>query len=747
VARILGQYEGRPNIEIHRAETNCGFVRTANRGIALAGRDDVVLLNSDTAVGPRWLEGLRAAAYSQPRHGTATPMSNNAGAFSFPISGINNALAGGSPVIASRLAAQGAGPYYPAVPTGHGFCLYLRRDCLDEVGVLDEIAFPRGYGEENDFSMRAARLGWTHVLDDHTLVFHQRSASFGDEQVGLLREGRDRLDARYPDYTPLVEAMKLDPLIEAVRRRIGAEAMRLAQRAKIRPRLLFVVSTETGGTPQTNRDLMGALRDQYDCWLLRSDAERLYLYDDRADWQEPVETHQLGQPIQMANHCSTEYDAILAGILLRRAIELVHVRHLGWHGLDLPLVARRLGVPVVMSFHDFYTLCPSTKLLDENRQFCGGRCTPGDGHCQAELWRPAVVPHLKHNFVRVWRDKMQRSVDACDAYVTTSASAARVIAAGFPATAARGIDIIPHGRSFPAMTRAPTRASDEPLRVLLPGNLSPAKGAELVVALAEAAGSGVEFHILGDPGIIKPGARVILHGRYQREELVDRVTAIRPHIGAIFSIWPETWSHTLTEMWACGLPVLALDTGAVAERIAAQGGGWLLPVDSTPAAILKRLRWIRRQPKVRQAAAAEVAAWQAGEGQIDDTAAMAAQYGALYRRVIAARRAFAAPTPVPVVLVVGSGDQVAAPDRVVNDADRGVVFWQPATAEALGIPAARAVAAVLIRGRAADGFDAVQRDAAARGIPVIREDELMPGPPGSVADFDRALLAAIGLGR
>jgi GT2 family glycosyltransferase/glycosyltransferase involved in cell wall biosynthesis len=757
VAAILDRYEGRPNIEIHRVAQNRGFVRTANHGIALAGADDVVLLNSDAVVGPRWLEGLRAAAYSQPRHGTATPMSNNAGEFSFPIAGLNNALASGDIAIAARLAAQGAGPFYPTVPTGHGFCLYLRRDCLDEVGLLDAVAFPRGYGEENDFSFRAARLGWTHVLDDRTLVFHKRSASFKDEQTRLMRTARDTLEGRYPEYTPLVEGMKTDPLIEAVRGRVGAGATRLGQRTTVRPRILFVVSTETGGTPQTNRDLMRSLRDRYEGWLLRSDAERLYLYGEGSDWRDAVETHQLSQPIQMANHRSTEYDAIVAGILIRRAIELVHVRHLAWHGLDLPLVARRLCVPVVMSFHDFYTLCPTTKLLDEKRRFCGGTCTPGNGFCQAELWRPGAVPHLKHGFVHVWRQRMAGSVEACDAYVTTSGSAARVIAAGFPATvaqgeatrgeaAARGIDIIPHGRSFPAMTEAASApATGEPLRVLLPGNLSPAKGSELVVALAEAAGPAVEFHILGDPGIVKAAPNVILHGRYERDELVDRVAAIRPHLGAIFSIWAETWSHTLTEMWACGLPVLALDIGAVAERIAARGGGWLLPVDSTPAAILKKLQSIRRQAKVRAVAVAEVAAWQAGEGRFYDTVAMAARYDAVYRRVIAARRVFATPAPIPLVLVLGRRDEAEpeAEARVANDADRPIVFWHPADAGALASLGALPVAAVLVRGRI--DLDALRVEAKARGIPILPEDDLLTDGLGRVVDFDRALLAAMGV--
>ncbi len=642
VGKVLARYQGHAGIEIHRSPENRGFTRTCNHGIALAGRDDVVLLNSDTAVGPRWLEGLRAATYSHPRHGSATPMSTNAGVFSFPHPGTDNALAGGTIETAARLAAQGAGPFYPTVPTGHGFCLYLRRDCLDETGGLDEAAFPRGYGEENDLCLRAGGLGWTHVLDDRTLVFHKRSASFREAQSDLTLRARETLDARYPEYGALVDAMKSDPLIVAARWRMLAGASRL-KRESIRPRVLFVVSTETGGTPQTNRDLMAALADRYDAWLLRCDSNRLLLYRADHDLARPLETLELSQPIKMADHRSHDYDELVAGILLRRAIELVHIRHLGWHGIDLPRVAQRFGVPVVMSFHDFYAVCPTVKLLDENRRFCAGRCTEGDGYCQAELWPAAEVPHLKHRFVHRWRDKMRLSLAACDAYVTTSASAAGIISDAFPAVAAKGIDVIPHGRSFEAMADvAGVVTKGERLRVLLPGNLSPAKGSHLVNDLAAVAEDSVEFHILGDPGIVSASGNVVLHGRYQRDEFAARVAAIRPHLGAIFSIWAETWSHTLTEMWACGLPVLALEIGAVAERIGRQGGGWLLPVESTAAEILARLRSLAAKPTEFTHALKDVRRWQAGEGVTYDTVAMAAQYDRVYRRVLTSHRTFAA---------------------------------------------------------------------------------------------------------
>ena len=53
---------------------------------------------------------------------------------------------------------------YFEAPTAVGHCMYIRRACLDEVGELDVENFGLGYGEENDFSLRAAANGWRNVI-------------------------------------------------------------------------------------------------------------------------------------------------------------------------------------------------------------------------------------------------------------------------------------------------------------------------------------------------------------------------------------------------------------------------------------------------------------------------------------------------------------------------------------------------------------------------------------------------------
>jgi GT2 family glycosyltransferase len=200
-----------------RNEHNLGFVATANLGMALAGRSDVVLLNSDTQVSAGWLEALLACAESDPGIASITPLTNHGEIAAVPEFCRPNPWPK-DPARWARAARESGPPSYPDLPTAVGFCMYMRRAAIDEIGGFDEIAFGRGYGEENDWCCRASAAGWRHVLCDHAFVAHQGGASFGP--LGLAPGGAamDTLLARHPDYLRQVQAfIAADPF--AVRRR------------------------------------------------------------------------------------------------------------------------------------------------------------------------------------------------------------------------------------------------------------------------------------------------------------------------------------------------------------------------------------------------------------------------------------------------------------------------------------------------------------------------------------------------
>ena len=201
---------------------NLGFVATANLGMKLTA-NDVVLLNSDTEVTPGWLEGLQRCLAADPLVATATPWTNNGEIASFPDFCRENPVPANAAGIASVIAGAGS-PEYPDLPTAVGFCMAIPRRAIERIGLFDDELFGKGYGEENDFSMRAAQAGMRNVLCDDVYVVHIGGRSFGPTGLKPDDSSMSRLLSRHPDYLRQVqEFIDTDPL--ARRRNAILEAL------------------------------------------------------------------------------------------------------------------------------------------------------------------------------------------------------------------------------------------------------------------------------------------------------------------------------------------------------------------------------------------------------------------------------------------------------------------------------------------------------------------------------------------
>jgi GT2 family glycosyltransferase len=225
--RVLSDWQRRApsSWSFHANAENCGFVATANRGMRLT-RNNVVLLNSDTEVTPGWLDGLQNCLASDPSIGTATPWTNNGEIVSLPGFCEANPVPSDAASLARVITAMGR-PVYPDIPTAVGFCMAVARSAIEQVGLFDEDLFGRGYGEENDFSMRVRKAGMRNVLCDDVYVVHLGGRSFGP--IGLRPDdsSMQRLLSRHPDYLKQVQAfISADPL--SARRTAIVKALRRA---------------------------------------------------------------------------------------------------------------------------------------------------------------------------------------------------------------------------------------------------------------------------------------------------------------------------------------------------------------------------------------------------------------------------------------------------------------------------------------------------------------------------------------
>ena len=192
-------------------EQNLGFVATANRGLRMTG-GDAILLNSDTLVTTGWLQRLRHCLDSDQRIATATPWTNNGEIASIPVFCAANAVPPDPNAVAAVISRTGE-PAYPDIPTAVGFCMAISRRAVDSIGFFDQDLFGKGYGEENDFSMRARRAGMRNVLCDDVYVVHLGGRSFGPLGLQPDESSMNRLLSRHPGYLREVQAfIAADPL-------------------------------------------------------------------------------------------------------------------------------------------------------------------------------------------------------------------------------------------------------------------------------------------------------------------------------------------------------------------------------------------------------------------------------------------------------------------------------------------------------------------------------------------------------
>lgn len=330
-------------------------------------------------------------------------------------------------------------------------------------------------------------------------------------------------------------------------------------RASLKPRVLFVSHAERGGVARHVAALARCLEDDVEALLLRP-------HDDS---HVTLRWLREGEPMALFLESGAQWESLVA-LLAAVGIDRVHIHHV--HGLprsvlDLP---ERLGCPHDVTLHDYFPACPSYHLTDASGRYCAR--APGCQLClesRAPQWPGSVDD---------WRR----------AFAPFLASAARVIAPSVD-TARRIVEFF---GDVPVVTWAHPEAEPaeglRPVRVLIPGAISPAKGLDVIEACAADAAARklpLYFRVLGyvaRPLREWPDAPVSVGGEYPEGRLRELIAI--EHGDACFfpSQCPETFSYTLSAALDSGLPIIATNLGAIAERLAGRSNARVLAWDAQP---------------------------------------------------------------------------------------------------------------------------------------------------------------------
>lgn len=566
---------------------NLGFVGTVNRGM-MHSKNDVLLLNSDTEVTPNWLTKIIECAYSSDDIATVTPLSNNATLASVPKSFEVNELPDGYSLIEmAKLVEECSFKHYPEIPTGHGFCLFIKREAINSVGYFDQESYGKGYGEENDFCFRCYEYGYRHVLCDNTYIFHKESQSFLDSKADLIAEGLKVLEEKYPRYKKQLDTWIQNRPLNYIGENIG---LSLGIKSE-RPNILFVIhdwkkiEKNLGGTTLHAFDLVKNMRDKFNFHIFTPEDGFYKVYSYFKDSEATITYAGTSIDMTVMNYYNSEYRRLLEQIIDNYKISFVHIHHMIGHYFDLVNVLKEKKIKYMITLHDFYSICPLINKIYKRQYYCGEK--PKKEECSECL----NFVHKTKIDIESWRKQWGILLDEAENIITPSIATEKEIRYFHDK---KNIKVIEHGIDI-VKKENKLELNSGINDIAFIGAIGYHKGSKILEDFIKYNRiKKCRIHLFGkiDSQYTKGNSHYINHGVYKRDELRDLLLKNNIKLVCLFSIWPETYSYTMTEAISCGIPVISFDFGAIAERIKKYNLGWVVSRTATPIEISKEIQKI-----------------------------------------------------------------------------------------------------------------------------------------------------------
>lgn len=587
-------------IELITNRSNLGFPGSVNIGLAWDKSKDVIILNSDT-VCPQadWVERLAKSAYFSCDIGTVTPLTSNGTICAYPIPNRDNTLPCGlDETTLDKILAEANRFSAPVTaPTGVGFCMYIKRLFLDETGFLDQEKWKKGYCEENDLCLRGFERGWRSVISGNVFVKHLGSVSFKDDKRTLIEKNIAILHEMYPYYRKAVkEFIECDPALPLRVRANRLIAMR--QSKDINQKAVVHISHNLGGGIKRYisgwAEQVGQARRIIKISPYQTLSSSLYIVEEWIDREKSF----------FAIKIATEKDLML---MLEALGCDIYIHSLLGYSLDF---IRNLGnrerrtSQHIFILHDYSFICPRYTLLRPEKGYCGIKPDAICNICITDSpMEPAYVDNqgfITHNFVYEWRSAYRAVLASCSRIISPSNAALEIARPYLPRKAEKLVipndnidnDLCRSKKTSDAAARKIHSPASDFTKIAVIGAIGNHKGYKKLLELArlvEDTSQRVSIVVIGytrDDIPFKPLKRTKITGPYQEKDLKKLLQLERPTCALFLSLWPETFSYTLSSAFAARLPCVSLNIGAQASRILDTGFGIVVDVNASPDTVL-----------------------------------------------------------------------------------------------------------------------------------------------------------------
>jgi glycosyltransferase involved in cell wall biosynthesis len=344
-------------------------------------------------------------------------------------------------------------------------------------------------------------------------------------------------------------------------------------------RILVVNAIQDGGLAKISKEIFFGLSQQFDVFYAE-----LGDFEIRTKFQGQIVFSAKGNFLLDGSQRNINFDKEFLNLINTVDPDIIHLEHLNKISHSSIQQLETSGIFISHTLHDYFDLCPSHNLLDENLSFCGGICTKGRGWCDMSLITPGDIKMIKNDFVHEWRKLNSSLLENVNVIFSPSKYSAELFLKTYPNLRGR-VKIIPHSVR---QSLQPQKVSRTPKfeNILFLGNYLPAKGSNKLRALARAgAKRNLTFYHLGmAPWQLRKWAKLL--GPYEGADLPKILSELNPDCVVVASIWAETFGLVVDEAAAMGVPIISWALGDISERVAKERIGLVLDPNATPDAVL-----------------------------------------------------------------------------------------------------------------------------------------------------------------
>jgi len=595
---IKTAYGSDNRVTILSNESNLGFVGNCNNLYSyVKSHEDILLVNSDIVV-PRsnWIDKLYDIVLSNGLVGSVTPLSNQASIFSFPSPNCEQGLLPGLTVDqVDQLLSHSfnlESHELVEVPTCHGFCTLVATSRLG-LDMLFNPVFGRGYGEENDLSMRILAKGMLNVACPNTFIYHHESISFAEDKAKLIQANLEILGSLFPSYHGMVrDFIQEDPLREF---RNKAVLTYFKLKSSGRDSVIHVSHFRGGGTDKYIQEYVLS-RENYAHFAIRPHSKitgyiEILEIDTISRVAESTFTISLSY-CELADMASHLFDSLSAReVIIHSLLDFMPFgnRSTGWAGLSEI-------IKVTIMIHDYHWVCFNENLLDSQGAYKGPAWSP-KLHDIIAL-QVAMLNGRKQAFSYSQPEYLERYRElfsVSHSIIAPSHAAASIIQIYAMSHNLKGLSVRYHDESgsrnkLTSCNIPPLQRHNGIVHVGIIGAIGPNKGLASLIALAEYitfTNLPILLTIIGytsrDHYLSKFKCIQII-GKYAEVEFSKLAKDAKISCALFLSQWPETYSYTLSLAFQHCLWPIAADIGAPAERIRSAGYGTIVR-DTSPNAI------------------------------------------------------------------------------------------------------------------------------------------------------------------